>query len=198
MIDRNFLLSFNEDALAALEEVARRHGVSITKGNGRFAREGSNATIKFELATIGSGGEVNSKEAVAWKRDAARYGLDPDALGTLFRVGATEYRITGLNTRRPKFPVSATRVPDGKVYKFRANQLPLACGKSEPEGLTPAIKRAFAGHLNALSPENLTCGGECSPAEVRARASRIRSDWRVLEGRVGRTVSEEEAYSFGL
>jgi hypothetical protein len=46
----------------------------------------------------------------------------------------------------------------------------------------------------ALSPENLTCDGECSRAEVKARHAKIMARWRDAERQFGRTVSEEEVW----
>ena len=50
------------------------------------------------------------------------------AVGSTFTSKGTEYRVTGYNPSRPKFPVSATRVRDGAPFKFTL----AACG-----GMTP-------------------------------------------------------------
>lgn len=195
MIDRKFLRTFNADAIAALEAVAKRHGVSIAQKAGSFARDGSNATIKFEIATVGNDGQVQTKDAQAFKRDAALFGIDPEALGTTFTVRGTEYRITGLSTRRPKYPISAERVKDGRAFKFPAEVVSSKVGGTS-EGLTPEIKREFGNLANALSPENLHCDGEISPAQARQKRTRIMAQWRALEARAGRKVSESETWGW--
>lgn len=43
-----------------------------------------------------------------------------------------------------------------------------------------------------LSPENLTCDGECSRTEVKRRHAQIMREWRELERQAGRTVTQEE------
>ena len=83
-----------------------------------FARDGANGTLKFEMATVTSDGDVLTPEAQAFKTLAHKYGFEPEDLGTVFRYQGTDYRITGLKTRRPKFPISAERVSDGRGFKF--------------------------------------------------------------------------------
>jgi hypothetical protein len=45
-----------------------------------------------------------------------------------------------------------------------------------------------------LSPENLTCDGECKPAEVRRRRAQIAVEWRELDRQFGRPVTEDEIW----
>jgi len=53
----------------------------------------------------------------------------------------------------------------------------------------------FAGLLNELSPENISCDGERSAAQVRKARQDIMKRWGELERELGRTVTEDEAYS---
>ena len=43
-----------------------------------------------------------------------------------------------------------------------------------------------------LSPENLCCDGECSRSQTNSRYAQIMREWRVLEAKVGRNVTQEE------
>jgi len=56
------------------------------------------------------------------------------------------------------------------------------------------ILRDIDGVYGELSPENLTCDGEASPAWVRRRAASLRARLRELEAEIGRKVSEEELW----
>ena len=58
------------------------------------------------------------------------------------------------------------------------------------------IEIEFAALVCDLSPENLTCDGELSAAQVRRRLSMIKKRWRELEKEYGKMVSEDEAYRF--
>ena len=50
----------------------------------------------------------------------------------------------------------------------------------------------FAALTCRLSPENLTCDGECSRAEVIRRHNQIMREWRALENMIGYEVTQEE------
>jgi len=59
--------------------------------------------------------------------------------------------------------------------------------------LTDAQYEKFDILLSRLEPENISCDGEISQAQVRARYNRIMVEWKQLERQVGRKVSEDEA-----
>jgi len=120
-MDRKALRAFNADALKALEGIAAEHGMSLRPGTHRFTN--ANATLKFELSDITTTGEVLTPEAQAFKLHASRYGLSPDDLYGTFISRGTQFRITGLKTRRPKFPISAQNVATGRLHKFTENAL---------------------------------------------------------------------------
>lgn len=46
-----------------------------------------------------------------------------------------------------------------------------------------------------LSPENLCCDGEISRSAAMKKASALRAEWKEIEKKLGRKVSEEEVYS---
>ena len=54
------------------------------------------------------------------------------------------------------------------------------------------IKQKFVALICRLSPENLHCDGEITPAQAQQRYRAIMAEWRTLEKQVGREVSEEE------
>ena len=47
-----------------------------------------------------------------------------------------------------------------------------------------------------LSPENLWCDGEASPAQARATEKRVQAELKKLFKELGRTVGEQEAWNF--
>ena len=51
----------------------------------------------------------------------------------------------------------------------------------------------FATLACRLSPENLSCDGECSPSQTRQRHVSIMSQWKKLEAQYGVKVTLEEA-----
>ena len=114
----------------------------------------------------------------------------------------------GLKPRRPKFPISVERVKDGRAFKMTESTVRNATicqpgtgrraahAAQKAEGLTPEIKEGFVGLACQLSPENLSCDGEASLSDVRRRRESIMQQWRNLENRAGRKVSENEAWGF--
>lgn len=56
------------------------------------------------------------------------------------------------------------------------------------------IMRDILDAYCSLSPENLSCDGECSRSEVNRRAASLRADLRRLFAEIGREVTESEAY----
>ena len=62
--------------------------------------------------------------------------------------------------------------------------------------MTQEQKNKFSRLACQLSPENLTCDGELSNAQVRIRYRQLMKEWNALEREVGRTVTEEETWNF--
>lgn len=62
------------------------------------------------------------------------------------------------------------------------------------EELTAELKTEFLDLAVQLSPENLTCDGECSAEEVRKRRASLLHRWDALQRRAGRAVTEHEVW----
>jgi len=56
---------------------------------------------------------------------AEEYDLLLGDFGRKFSIGRAGFLIAGIDPRRPKHPISAIRVPDGKGYKFTAENVAL-------------------------------------------------------------------------
>lgn len=62
--------------------------------------------------------------------------------------------------------------------------------------LTIEHKLKFNSLAGQLSPENLSCDGELSRAQVKKRYNSLMTQWRALEKEVGRSVSEDETWGW--
>lgn len=66
-----------------------------------------------------------------------------------------------------------------------------------PDSKMPETEEELMSALDVLcgelSPENISCDGELSRTAIRKRASAIRAEWKEIERKLGRKVSEEEA-----
>ena len=99
-----------------LQEVAKEHGVCIKVGSGSFS--GNNFTFKVEASVIGANGIALSKEAESFKMLAKAYNLEASDLHREFTFRGDAYKIKGLSSRSEKFPILATKLSDGKTFKF--------------------------------------------------------------------------------
>jgi hypothetical protein len=99
-----------------LQEVAKEHGISIKVGSGSFSDV--NFNFKVEASVIGKDGVALSKEAESFKMLAKAYNLEPTDLHREFTFRGDIYKIKGLSSRSDKFPILATKVSDGKTFKF--------------------------------------------------------------------------------
>lgn len=98
-----------------LQALAKKHGLQIRAAGGSFGL--TNYTMKLELSVIGSDGEVQSREAEAFKQSATFYGLAPEDLGREFTYQGSKYKLVGLRPSARKMPFICLR-SDGRMMKF--------------------------------------------------------------------------------
>ena len=70
-------------------------------------------------------GTALDPERLRFEALAEAFGLSPADYGRQFRTGRELFKITGIDPRRPKYPVSAERIPDGQGFKFTSDQVAL-------------------------------------------------------------------------
>lgn len=54
---------------------------------------------------------------------AEHYRLAPSNFGREFRTGSERFRITGIDPKRLRYPISAERIPDRRGFKFAAENV---------------------------------------------------------------------------
>ena len=54
---------------------------------------------------------------------AEHYGLQPSDFGREFGTGSERFRIAGIDPKRPRYPISAERIPDCGGFKFTAENV---------------------------------------------------------------------------
>ncbi len=190
MITRSLLKTIKTDAEAALMDVAAKHGVQFSFGNGTFTTD--NASLKLEIAGITDSGVVKTKEATDFERYASSFGLTPEDLGTTFTYNGREFKLLGCKPRNRKFPLIAENTKSGKRFKLPKD----AVKPATKTGLTEGAKQEFLSLASRLSPENLHCDGEISRAQANKRRAQINREWRDLETQVGRKISEDEVWTW--
>jgi len=70
-------------------------------------------------------GSTLDPDRILFEALAEKFGLSPDDFGREFSTGRERFRVAGIDPRRPKYPISATRIPDGNGYKFTAENVAL-------------------------------------------------------------------------
>jgi hypothetical protein len=124
-ISRSDMSVLRSEVNAAIAAVATKHGLVMALGSGKFNEK--NASFKLEISTKDQNtGMVKSREATSFEVNAHFYGFKAEDLGATFKSNGRTFKITGLNTRRPKFPLLAVCVEDGRTYKFPDTTV-LAC-----------------------------------------------------------------------
>jgi len=114
-----------ENLQAEVEEVLKKlgdkHGVAFEVKPGSFSS--TNATFKLGINTKNQDGTVTTPEKRDWDAYHIMFGFEKDDFGREFRHGGHTFKIDGLHPSRPKYPVTGSRVPDGKRFKFPAESV---------------------------------------------------------------------------
>jgi hypothetical protein len=113
-MNRQTIKPISEDAKIALQKVAEQYGLILKQEAGRFSN--TNFTVKFTFVC-----ETEDGIPADFARLAPLYDLTVEDFGREFTTYNGTYRVTGINSRRPKYPVSAECVRTGKGYKFPAS-----------------------------------------------------------------------------
>jgi hypothetical protein len=88
----------------ALAKVEKQYGIKISTGNARFS--GDEVTFKVKANTIGTGGNVQTREAQNWAMMAQVNGLGHFSVGDTIQLQGKSFTIKGWNTRARKSPIN--------------------------------------------------------------------------------------------
>jgi len=134
-------------------------------------------------------------------RFAHEYGLKPEDLGKQITVlDGEQAKIVGLRRRNKPCPILLEfESPRGKPIHLSLPLLEIkeALGVDlSTDPISDEDMAQFFEMAGDLSPENLTCDGECTHTEVKKRYKEITDRWVSLEAKVGRKVTEDEAWKW--
>jgi len=112
-----------EDLLEAAKVVGEKHGLIAEVGEPRDIdlRSGFELRLRFGIAL--PDGTLFEPERALFEVMADMYGLRPEHFGAEFVSNGECFRITGLNPNRPRYPISAERIFDGRNFKFTAENV---------------------------------------------------------------------------
>jgi len=98
----------SEELAGVIQRAVNKYGLTASYGNGRYG--GHTATLSFKL-------DVPAMAEKVANRDAELLGAKFN-VGYIFKSNGDEFKVTGFNLRRRKYPVSADNVLSGQGYKF--------------------------------------------------------------------------------
>ncbi len=126
-IDRKTCGKLQDEVEAALQSLAKKHGVVIESGSGTYY--GSHMTMKLKINTVSKDGLVNTKEAEVYKKYQKR--LDLPELRTPFTSGSQKFEISGYAPRARKYPILAEDLATGDTYTFSEDAIRTLVGKNK-------------------------------------------------------------------
>jgi hypothetical protein len=117
------------EMLKACQEIAARHGLVFETQDitGVDLRWGFDAAFRLSIPL--PDGSALDLERLRFEALAEAFGLSPADYGRKFATGRELFKITGIDPRRPKYPVSADRIPDGQGFTFTSDQVALLLQK---------------------------------------------------------------------
>ena len=90
--------------------------IKIEVDSGRFSTQ--NVGFKIEVARCNKDGVAQTPEVANFSWTCIAFGLEPTDLHREFMFRNEKYKITGIKPRRYRYPISASRVRDGRGFKF--------------------------------------------------------------------------------
>ena len=108
----------HRDLLAVCQKVARSHGLTAEGGEMADIDLRHGFDIQFRIGIPMPDGSLFSAERELFEVLAGHFGLRPSDYGRTFRSNGELFRLKSINPNRPKYPISAERVADGRGFKF--------------------------------------------------------------------------------
>jgi len=106
------------DLMKACLDVAKAHGLTVEGGELSDIDLQNSFDISFRIGIPMPDGTIYSPNKAIFEVLAPHFGLKPTDHGRTFRARDELYRIVAINPNRPKYPIGAERVSDGRGFKF--------------------------------------------------------------------------------
>ncbi len=120
-LDKQTLKTISAELDLAMKNIENRYGVVLRTGTCRFTSEA--ATMKIEIATRGTAGEVVDTELANLRRNLEYLGLRDENVGQTFTYGGKTYKLTGYKPKRYAKPYRLQCLNDGKTYVAPADMV---------------------------------------------------------------------------
>lgn len=111
------------DMMKACLSVAKTYGLAVEGGELADIDLRHSFEISFRVGIPMEDGAIYSPDKAMFEVLAPHFGLEPSDYGRTFRSKEELFRIVAINPNRPKYPISAERVSDGRGFKFPADNV---------------------------------------------------------------------------
>ncbi|MHA3916618.1 hypothetical protein [Halovulum sp. GXIMD14793] len=119
------------DMMKACLAVAETHGLTVEGGELSDIDLRHSFEISFRVGIPQKDGAIYSPDKAMFEVLAPHFGLEPSDHGRTFRSKDELFRIVAINPNRPKYPISAERIADGRGFKFPADNVAMYLQRSE-------------------------------------------------------------------
>lgn len=119
------------DMIGACRAVAETHGLTVEGGELSDIDLRHSFNIDFRVGIAMADGAIYSPEKAIFEVLAPNFGLEASDYGRTFRSQDELFRIVAINPNRPKYPISAERVADGRGFKFSVDNVVLHLQRSD-------------------------------------------------------------------
>ncbi|AID34794.1 MULTISPECIES: hypothetical protein [Hyphomicrobiales] len=109
--------------LEACRQIASDHGLVIESTGWRGLEPGFSFEPAFRISITAPDGKTLNLDKEMFALLAEQYGLEAADFEREFIAGGERFRITGIDPRRPKYPISVERIPDRRGFKFTADNV---------------------------------------------------------------------------
>ncbi|NRA85925.1 MAG: hypothetical protein HRU28_00740 [Rhizobiales bacterium] len=109
--------------LKASQKIASEYGLVVKSNKMSDLNLHYGFNMDIRIAIPASDGTAYDPEKVFFELLAGNYGLNKSDFGREFSTGKEKFKITGINPRRPRYPISVERIPDGHNFKFEPENL---------------------------------------------------------------------------
>jgi len=109
--------------LAACKGIAADHGLILEGARWRSNPAGTALETGFRVTLPGAADKERQVQKELFALAAEHIGLKASDFEREFSVAGDRYKITGIDPRRSKYPISAERVSDGRGYKFPIDEV---------------------------------------------------------------------------
>lgn len=138
-MDKRIADKLGSEIQAALDVVAKRHGLNVNVKGGTFDSTLGLFKPRIEFT------EGDTEEKM-YRKFAPMFGINPDSFGASFRSTSGMMTISGFNPNAGRMPILA-RGENGKTYKFPVEQVI----KMLPSAARPVHLTETTGLLQAKS-----------------------------------------------